>query len=63
MRKIMVVAAGYWVILAGDAHAYLDPGTGAIILQGLIAGAATGLYFIRSRLLSVVDFLTGKKRS
>ena len=26
-----------------NAHAYLDPGTGSILLQGLIAAVATGL--------------------
>jgi hypothetical protein len=28
------------LISTGDAHAYLDPGTGSILLQGLIAGIA-----------------------
>ena len=28
------------LISSGDAYAYLDPGTGSILLQGLIAGIA-----------------------
>jgi hypothetical protein len=28
------------LVSAGDAHAYLDPGTGSMLLQGLIAGIA-----------------------
>jgi hypothetical protein len=40
------------VLYASPAHAYLDPGTGSIILQGLLAGiaaamAAAGLYWAR----------------
>jgi hypothetical protein len=30
------------VILSSPAHAYLDPGTGSMLLQGLIAAAAAG---------------------
>ena len=63
MRKSIVIAVGYWIAMTGDAYAYLDPGTGTIILQGLIAGAATGLYFIRSRIQIVASFLTGRKKS
>lgn len=36
--KAIAVAAG--VMLAPNAFAYLDPGTGSIIIQGLIAGIA-----------------------
>ena len=31
------------VALPATAHAYLDPGTGSILLQGLIAAIAAGL--------------------
>jgi len=30
-----------------DAYAYLDPGTGSMLLQGLIGGIAGGLFAIR----------------
>jgi hypothetical protein len=60
MFRNIVIAMGYWLILTRDANAYLDPGTGTIILQGLIAGAATGLYFVRSKFQLMVSFLTGK---
>ena len=63
MRKSFVIAIGYWIVMTGDAYAYLDPGTGTIILQGLIAGAATGLYFIRSHIRMVASFLTGRRKS
>lgn len=35
------------VLLATDAHAYLDPGTGSFILQLLIGGALGGLYILK----------------
>jgi len=45
------------LLYAGQAHAYLDPGTGSIILQGLIAAALAvavtgGIYWRRLK-----DFL------
>ena len=30
-----------------DAYAYLDPGTGSMLLQGLIGGIAGGMFAIR----------------
>lgn len=30
-------------LFSSNAHAYLDPGTGSILFQGLIAALATGL--------------------
>lgn len=50
-RGLMAVAC-LTVLYTSPAHAYLDPGTGSIILQGLLAGiaaamAAAGLYWAR----------------
>jgi hypothetical protein len=36
-----------YVADAGRAHAYIDPGTGSILLQGIVGGAATFLVVIR----------------
>ena len=35
------------LLIAAPSHAYLDPGTGSIILQGLIAGMAVGIGLLR----------------
>ena len=35
-------------LLPMQAHAYLDPGTGSIILQGLIAGIAVAWFTIKA---------------
>lgn len=63
MKNIVLLAAlasGATVMSTQEAHAYLDPGTGSMLLQGLIAGlAATSVvigrywykvksYFVRS---------------
>jgi hypothetical protein len=41
MRKIPIFAV-VWLILgvAGSAHAYLDPGSGSMVVQALLAGVA-----------------------
>lgn len=50
-RRVVLVGL-IAIIHTSPAHAYLDPGTGSIILQGLLAGiaaamAAAGLYWAR----------------
>ena len=35
------------LLIASPSHAYLDPGTGSIILQGLLAGIAVGIGLLR----------------
>jgi hypothetical protein len=37
-----VLSGIFFVLLMRPAYAYLDPGTGSIILQGLLAGIAAG---------------------
>jgi hypothetical protein len=36
------LAGALLLVSTGSAHAYLDPGTGSMLLQGLIAGIAAG---------------------
>jgi hypothetical protein len=35
------------LLSARDAHAYLDPSTGSMILQGIIGGMMAGLFIVR----------------
>ena len=46
----------------GIAHAYIDPGTGSLLLQGLIAAVASVLIFWRNLRMSIIGFFRGKKR-
>ncbi len=43
----LVTLLGLMVFSIEDAHAYLDPGAASILLQGLIAGIASGLVILR----------------
>lgn len=46
----MVFLLAAAVLLLGiptPAHAYIDPGTGSLLLQGLAAALITGLAFVR----------------
>jgi len=43
----VLLATAVLLISVQDAYAYLDPGTGSMILQGLIGGIAGGLFAIR----------------
>jgi hypothetical protein len=51
------------VFTSGSANAYLDPGTGSLILQGLIAGimvVATTMGIYWQKFLDIVYQVTGK---
>ena len=61
MWKVVLVASSYLVAMTGSAHAYLDPGTGTILVQGLVAAVATGLFFVRSKFRSVWKSISGGK--
>jgi len=45
------------VVMTPAAHAYLDPGTGSIILQGLIAGFAAAALVARQFWHRITSFL------
>ena len=67
------VSKAFWLSLFGclftvlpalPAYAYIDPGTGAILLQLLIGGIAGGLYLLKVYYRNIVEKLrglTGKK--
>jgi multisubunit Na+/H+ antiporter MnhC subunit len=45
MNIVILVAGG--VLMSSPAYAYIDPGTGAIILQALVGGVAGGLFLLK----------------
>jgi hypothetical protein len=59
----MLLPVALWLGAPADAQAYLDPGTGSILLQGLIASTATAIMILRGRWKRVRDFLLGKSRN
>ena len=47
MKSLFLIFYIYFIFLINNAHAYLDPGTGSIILQALLGAiAATTSYII-----------------
>lgn len=50
LRKVAAggaAALAMFLMLTDSAYAYLDPGTGSILLQGLIGAIAAGLAFFK----------------
>ncbi len=45
----------------GFAHAYLDPGSGSLIIQIIIGGILAGLVAVRLYWSRIVGLVTGKK--
>lgn len=56
--RILVLLLGFSISF--DAAAYLDPGTGSMILQGLIAGIALGWLTLKNYWYKIAGFF-GKK--
>ena len=51
MKNVYITSAVCAVLVlffSKNAYAYLDPGTGSMLLQGLIAAVAAGLIIIRT---------------
>ena len=46
--------------MASDAFAYLDPGTGSMLLQALIGGGMAAAYFLRRYWQSLRNRLSGR---
>jgi hypothetical protein len=55
--SLLILAA--LLISTDDAHAYLDPGTGSMLLQGLIAGIAAASVVVGGYWSKVKGFFTG----
>jgi len=60
-KSALVILAITVGLFASDAHAYLDPGTGSMIIQMLIAGAIGALVVIKAYWSRIVGFFSRKK--
>lgn len=60
--KLAVFSALCLIVMTDTAYAYLDPGTGSILLQGLIAGIAGGLVVMRLYWAKVKSFFSSNKK-
>jgi len=61
MKNIKIFPLVILMILPINAFAYLDPGTGSIIIQSLIASVAAAGYVIRIYWHKIVSFFSRKK--
>jgi len=59
MRKLWLLAAA--LVVVPDAHAYIDPGTGSVLIQGLIAVVVGGLFYLRTAWGRIKAFLFGRR--
>jgi hypothetical protein len=55
--KLVLCSAAALMFIETDAFAYLDPGTGSIILQALIAGVAGSLFVVKAYWYKLRSFL------
>lgn len=50
-----------WMALSGTAYAYIDPGTGSILLQAVVAVIATVMGVLSLWWKKIKAFFSGKK--
>jgi len=64
-NKITVALSGWLFLIAftNQAHAYLDPGTGSMILQVVIGGIAMGFATLSVYFQRVKVFFSGRGKS
>ncbi|MFO0992285.1 MAG: hypothetical protein U1E67_10185 [Hyphomicrobiales bacterium] len=55
--KLILCSIAALMFIETDAYAYLDPGTGSIILQALIAGVAGSLFVVKAYWYKLRNFL------
>jgi hypothetical protein len=54
-----IVACLWYLATTGHAHAYIDPGTGSILLQSIIAALAIGASFVAGFWTKIKSLLPG----
>lgn len=59
MRNIILIGFVYFLCVASNAHAYLDPGTGSVFLQMFIAGIVSALFAVKMCWRRIVNFFSG----
>jgi hypothetical protein len=61
--NILLAALAVYAVSVGNAFAYLDPGTGSIIVQGIIGAIAGGLVVGRMYWQKLKGFFSRSKAS
>ena len=55
-KDLALFAAVAAVIIPANAHAYIDPGTGSVIVQAVIGGVVAVGFFLKTNWLRVKTF-------
>lgn len=56
-RYDAIVLALLVVLYPAAAHAYIDPGSGALVLQAIIAGVVGAAFYFRDKILLIAEKL------
>lgn len=57
LTSILAVLMGAVLFAPSEAGAYLDPGTGSIVLQAVVGTVLGGLYIVRSNWARLVSYV------
>ena len=61
MKKLSILSSGFILFFNSTAFAYLDPGTGSIILQALLGAIAAGATWCSMYWQKIKNFFNKKK--
>jgi len=63
IAKSIILCLVFTLVLVRPAYAYIDPGTGSMILQGILAAFMAAALFIKLSWRKIMTFLGIKKDS
>ena len=63
MKKILITSFVFTIFLINKAFAYLDPGTGSIILQALVGAIAAGATYCSMYWQKIKNFFNKKDKT
>ena len=63
MKKILITSFFFTIFLNNKAFAYLDPGTGSIILQALVGAIAAGATYCSMYWQKIKNFFNKKDKT
>ena len=61
LLSALFLAVLFFLLLPGQAHAYIDPGSGSLIWQVLIAGLLSGLVLVKTYWHRIRRLITGQE--
>ena len=63
MAAVFLMSSVICLIITTDAYAYVDPGSGALLWQALLAAFFGATFYARTIVRYVKEWLNGRKRS